>query len=188
MGAFTDTDKQTVTDASQTWSNVLTNAFPSGTPLNGNKININVLKLADDHPALASAAVTAVNATNGKDFGEFFPTDGQMNIKSTSSNPITYKTVLHEIGHILGIGTFWNLENLKTLLNDNTIDDYTDLNIPITQTSIIANKSSLVNNWDDSKLQFSIFSNSSLTTSASLDSLSNSDTIHIYTTESNLKK
>ena len=114
-------------DAFIKWSNVI--SVPqllidsSSYDHNNYRIHIEVKLKELDEGILGSAAPTswvgAFNSNSKVDFGNLFTTNGEFNINtsyvssmrtnefSNGKNELYY-TVLHEIGHILGIGPYWN--------------------------------------------------------------------------------
>lgn len=115
-GDFSHVDVNIIEDAANTWSNIITSRILPDSDFDM-KINIHFEKMASN--VLGSAGPTYYTVKNGN----YIPTEGDMtfntlnwniqknDIKKNGKNEAFY-TVLHEIGHVLGIGTMWNFNNL----------------------------------------------------------------------------
>ena len=98
-----DKIKLKVNNAILKWENILNNKLPDGV----SKITINV-NLFDEgnNGTLGWATIDEFQYKNNiNSFSNIFPLEGTFYINSYYS--ISEKTILHEIGHILGIGLFW---------------------------------------------------------------------------------
>ena len=115
-GNYSQYDFNIIENAANTWSNIITSQILPESDYDLT-ININFQQMASN--VLGSAGPTYYTIKNGN----YIPIEGEMtfntlnwnmqknDIKVNGNNEAFY-TVLHEMGHVLGIGTMWNLNNL----------------------------------------------------------------------------
>ena len=116
-GSYSMEDENIINNAANVWSNIITSRIlPEANE--DMIINVNFKKMASNILGSAGPTYYTITSTN-----KYIPIEGDMtfntinwemqksDIKVNGRNEAFY-TVLHEMGHVLGIGTLWDFNNL----------------------------------------------------------------------------
>ena len=112
---LTSEDKAVINSCVDFWQKTIKRTLPEKTY----DLKINFIMEVNEPNVLGGASVVNVRTVNSK----IIPYEGRVYINSTNWNQLVddvknngettaYRTIVHEIGHLLGLGTVWTANNL----------------------------------------------------------------------------